>query len=144
MPIHLVMLGRMMKKYKSILCLILALSMICCFSVTAFATGDEADVEEVVDTVAQKEAEAAAEKAAAEAEAAKVNDVVDLDADEPSDSAANTVAAEETVAPAQSSSRMSGPVLSLVVGAVLLVFGLIVVMLSNKKIKSGKKGKASK
>lgn len=143
-----------MKNFKGILCLIMALVMAFSLCATAFADGEvaaaeEAVVEDVVDEVAQKEAEAEAAKAAAEAEAAKVNDVVDLDAaaEEPEEAVAEEAVAEEAPAeeaPAEIRGGLSGPVLCLIIAAVLMLLGLGVVLLSNKKIKSGKKGKAAK
>lgn len=139
-----------MKKLKGVVCLLLVMIMTCSIFVTAFAEGErpaevEAVIEEVVDKVAQRAADAAAEQAAREAEAAKVNDIVDLDAlNEYTAVSADSVLKESEEASGQNSARISGPILSMIVASVLIAFGLIVISFSNKKIKSGKKGKASK
>ena len=141
---------RLMKKLKGVVCLLLVMIMTCSIFVTAFAEGErpaevEAVIEEVVDKVAQRAADAAAEQAAREAEAAKVNDIVDLDAlNEYTAVSADSVLKESEEASGQNSARISGPILSMIVASVLIAFGLIVISFSNKKIKSGKKGKASK
>jgi hypothetical protein len=145
MPIQNVMLWTIVKKIKVVLSSILALLMLFSLCLPAFADGDNAaEPEEIVDMVAEKEAAIAASAAKAEAEAAKVNDVVDMDAkmteDNIKDVSATSIQSQEE----NNVSGLSGPILALVVGVILIVLALGVVVASNKKIKAGKKARLGK
>ena len=144
-PIQYVMLRKTVKRTKSILCLILALLMLFSLCMTASAEDNEtAEAEEVIDAVAEKEAAIAAAAAEAAAEATKINDVVDMDA-RPEDVISEEIMPSSTSpTEANNISSLSGPVLALIVGVVLVVSGLGVVAASNKKIKAGKKAKSGK
>ena len=139
------MLWTIVKKIKIVLSSILALLMLFSLCLPAFADDDDAaETEEIVDAVAEKEAAIAAAAAEAEAEAAKVNDVVDMDA-KTSEAKKKDVSA--TSIPSQEEndvSGISGPILALVVGLILIVLALGVVVASNKKIKAGKKARLGK
>jgi len=140
-----VMLWTIVKKIKVVLSSILALLMLFSLCLPAFADGDNAaEPEEIVDMVAEKEAAIAASAAKAEAEAAKVNDVVDMDAkmteDNIKDVSATSIQSQEE----NNVSGLSGPILALVVGVILIVLALGVVVASNKKIKAGKKARLGK
>ena len=139
------MLWTIVKKIKVVLSSILALLMLFSLCLPAFADGDNAaEPEEIVDMVAEKEAAIAASAAKAEAEAAKVNDVVDMDAkmteDNIKDVSATSIQSQEE----NNVSGLSGPILALVVGVILIVLALGVVVASNKKIKAGKKARLGK
>ena len=105
---------------------------------SAFSDSVQAEPEEIVDAVAESEA-AEAEKAALEAaEAAKVNDVVDMDAISPDSSSEENALSVQSSAEEPSSSRF-GPILAMAVAFILILFGLLIVIASNRKIKAGKK-----
>ena len=106
----------------------------------AFADAASVEPEEIVDAVAETEA-AEAEKAAREAaEAAKVNDVVDMDAAS-SDSSTGETKPIGLDSSADPSASHFGPMLALAVAFILIAFGLLIVIASNRKIKAGKKQK---
>ena len=145
MPIVNVMLSTNVKKIKNAMCFFIALLVLSGIFLTAFADGDStAEFEEISDAVAEKEAAAAVAAAEAEAEAKKVNDVVDMDA-KPKEAIMEETSTD--VIPTQeinNATVVSGPVLAMAVGIVLIVSGLGVVAASNKKIKAGKKAKSAK
>jgi cobalamin biosynthesis Mg chelatase CobN len=145
MPIQNVMLWTIVKKIKVVLSSILALLMLFSLCLPAFADGDNAaEPEEIVDMVAEKEAAIAASAAKAEAEAAKVNDVVDMDAKTTEDNIKDVSATSIQSQEENNVSGLSGPILALVVGVILIVLALGVVVASNKKIKAGKKARLGK
>ena len=81
MPIVNVVLLMSVKKIKNAMCFIFALLVLSGIFLTASADCDgAAEIEEIADVVAEKEAATAAAAAEAEAEAKKVNDVFDMDA----------------------------------------------------------------
>lgn len=145
MPIQNVMLWTIVKKIKIVLSSILALLMLFSLCLPAFADGDDAaEAEEIVDAVAEKEAAIAAAAAEAEAEAAKVNDMVDMDA-KTSEANIKDVSATSILSQEENDvSGLSGPILALVIGLILIVLALGVVVASNKKIKAGKKARLGK
>ena len=141
MPIQNVMLWTIVKKIKIALSSILALLMLFSLCLPAFADGDDAaEAEEIVDAVAEKEAAIAA----AAAEAAKVNDVVDMDVKTTEDNIKDVSATSIQSQEENNVSGLSGPILALVVGVILIVLALGVVVASNKKIKAGKKARLGK
>lgn len=141
MPIQNVMLWTIVKKIKIVLSSILALLMLFSLCLPAFADGDDAaEAEEIVDAVAEKEAAIAA----AAAEAAKVNDVVDMDVKTTEDNIKDVSATSIQSQEENNVSGLSGPILALVVGVILIVLALGVVVASNKKIKAGKKARLGK
>ena len=141
MPIQNVMLWTIVKKIKIVLSSILALLMLFSLCLPAFADGDDAaETEEIVDAVAEKEAAIAA----AAAEAAKVNDVVDMDVKTTEDNIKDVSATSIQSQEENNVSGLSGPILALVVGVILIVLALGVVVASNKKIKAGKKARLGK
>ena len=140
-----------MKKIKGIMCLTLVLAVMLVLCMPIGFADTNVEVEEAVDEVAQKEAEEAAakaaeeaERAAAEAEAARVKDVVDLDANAAETEAETPAPTEAVASAAQQPARSSGARLGLIVGLVLVGFGVVVIIMGDKKSKAGKKGKASK
>ena len=96
---------------------------------SAFADAASVEPEEIVDAVAESEAEAA-----------KVNDVVDMDAASSDPSSGETTPNVSDFSADQSSSHF-GPMLALAVAFFLIVCGLLIVIASNRKIKAGKKQK---
>ena len=121
----------------------MAILMLCGCCLTAFADGDDTvEVEEIVDAVAEKEAAEAAAAEKAEMEAAKVNDVVDLDAEsadiQGEEALPEIISSQEVY----NASIVSGPILALIAAFVLIVFGLMIIAASNKKIKAGKRVKS--
>ena len=129
-----------MRKNHNLACFILVLMMVLWLPSSAFADEAYIEPEEIVDAVAESEA-AAAEKAAREAaEAAKVNDVVDMDAVS-SDSSTGETKPIGLDSSADPSASHFGPMLALAVAFILIVFGLLIVIASNRKIKAGKKQK---
>jgi hypothetical protein len=139
------MLWTIVKKIKVVLSSILALLMLFSLCLPAFADGDNAaEPEEIVDMVAEKEAAIAASAAKAEAEAAKVNDVVDMDVKTTEDNIKDVSATSIQSQEENNVSGLSGPILALVVGVILIVLALGVVVASNKKIKAGKKARLGK
>lgn len=145
MPIVNVVLLMSVKKIKNAMCFIFALLVLSGIFLTASADGDgAAEIEEIADVVAEKEAATAAAAAEAEAEAKKVNDVVDMDAKSEDASMEETSTDDIPTQEINEASGLSGPVLAMAVGIVLIVSGLGVVAASNKKIKAGKKAKSVK
>ncbi len=105
---------------------------------SAFADAASVEPEEIVDAVAESEAAAAEEAARKAAEAAKVNDVVDMDAASSDPSSGETTPNVSDFSAEQSSYHF-GPMLALTVAFILIVCGLLIIIVSNRKIKAGKK-----
>ena len=136
------MRDRKMKKYRSLLCLVSVLIMVLCLTASAFAYEAQMnEVEEVIDAVAQKEAELAAAAAKAAAEAEKVNDVIDLDS-APDDRAVELISSEAASVPVENDSfSVSGPILAFIVAGILIICGVLIIAASNRKIRSGRKAR---
>lgn len=140
-----------MKKAR-FLCVLLTLVMVFSLCTSSFASAYASDVEDVTDAVAEAEAAAIAEAeaaaaaaAAAAAEAAKVNDSIDVDetAKETADDIEKNVDMEETAIVEENAKEgITGADKALIAAVILIVLGCTVIICSNKKIKSGKKGKA--
>lgn len=136
------MRDRKMKKYRTLLCLVSAFIMVLCLTASAFAYEAQMnEVEEVIDAVAQKEAELAAAAAKAAAEAEKVNDVIDLDS-APDDGAVELISSEAALIPVENDSfSVSGPILAFIVAGILIICGVLIIAASNRKIRAGRKAR---
>ena len=132
-----------MRKNHTIACFLLVLMMVLWNPSSAFADEAFIEPEQIVDAVAESEAAAAEEAARKAAEAAKVNDVVDMDAasSDPSSGETTPIVPESSADP---SASHFGPILALAVAFILIVFGLLIVIASNRKIKAGKKQKTGR
>ncbi len=133
------MRDRKMKKYRTLLCLVSAFIMVLCLTASAFAYEAQMnEVEEVIDAVAQKEAELAAAAAKAAAEAEKVNDVIDLDS-APDDEAVELISSEAALIPVENDSfSVPGPILAFIVAGILIICGVLIIAASNRKIRAGR------
>ncbi len=132
-----------MRKNHTIACFLLVLMMVLWNPSSAFADEAFIEPEQIVDAVAESEAAAAEEAARKAAEAAKVNDVVDMDAasSDPSSGETTPIVPDSSADP---SASHFGPILALAVAFILIVFGLLIVIASNRKIKAGKKQKTGR
>ena len=136
------MRNRKMKKYRSLLCFVSVLIMVLCLTASALAYEAQMnEVEEVIDAVAQKEAELAASAAKAAAEAEKVNDVIDLDS-APDDGTVELISSEAASVPVENDSfSVSGPILAFIVAGILIICGVLIIAASNRKIRDGRKAR---
>ena len=136
------MRNRKMKKYRSLMCFVSVLIMVLCLTASALAYEAQMnEVEEVIDAVAQKEAELAASAAKAAAEAEKVNDVIDLDS-APDDGTVELISSEAASVPVENDSfSVSGPILAFIVAGILIICGVLIIAASNRKIRDGRKAR---
>lgn len=131
---------------KTFLCSLLIVVILLGFCATAFADNEETvskvvTVEDALDVVDSSEDEVAEGhgEAAAESKTDPVYEIVDLSEEKAAESTEASQSNETTETATRTG--MSGPILSLIVAVALIIFGLVIIVFSNLKIKTGKKGK---